>query len=95
MGYEKCKIENCYNIGNITGSQMVSGICKVAQEGILEITNCYYLENTVNGTNETETIEGVVVKTSQELKNLYSTLGESFKEDTDNINNRYPVLSWQ
>ena len=95
MGYEKCKIEKCYNIGNITGSQRVSGICKSASEGILEITNCYYLENTVNGTNETDEIEGVTSKSSEELKNLSKTLGSEFKEDTDNINNGYPILEWQ
>ena len=32
---------------------------------------------------------------SEQLKNLATTLGTSFKEDTNNINNGYPILIWQ
>ena len=34
-------------------------------------------------------------KTDIELKKLYNVLGKSFKEDTNNINNGYPILQWQ
>lgn len=29
------------------------------------------------------------------MKNLYYILGEMYKEDTNNMNNGYPVLYWQ
>ena len=57
--------------------------------------NCYYLENTVNGTNEIDKIEGVILKNSEELKILFTELGENFKKDINNINNGYPILVWQ
>lgn len=93
--YEVSKIENCYNTGNVTGTQNISGICKAQAESSLEVINCYYLENTVNGANETNVIDGVTVKTSEALKALAPTLGSAFKTDTNNINNGYPILSWQ
>ena len=31
----------------------------------------------------------------EQLKNIYTVLGNAFKEDTNNINSGYPILSWQ
>lgn len=39
--------------------------------------------------------EGIQSKTSEELKNMVSLLGSAYKEDTNNINNGYPILNWQ
>ena len=57
------------------------------------IKNVYSLEN-IYGRNDA-TIEQSSVKTSEELKQLASTLGDSFKNDIHNINNGYPILNWQ
>lgn len=60
------------------------------------IENNYYLENIVNGiSNDKIIIDGIAVKTSEELKKIYSVLGSAFEEDTNNINNGYPILAWQ
>ena len=87
-------IINCYNIGNITGNSLASSIA-LKQIGLVKISNCYYLENTLNGANETNEIEGVILKTSEGLKGIADNLGSAFKTDTNNINNGYPILSWQ
>lgn len=90
------KVINCYSIGYITGNDLTGSIVgqlRISTNGKVE--NCYYLENTVNGANETVIREEITVKTSEELKSMASTLGSAFKEDTNNINNGYPILSWQ
>lgn len=38
---------------------------------------------------------GIKVLSISELKNAASLLGKAFKEDTENINNGYPILSWE
>ena len=61
-----------------------------------QLSNNYYLENVINGTsNDKINIEGINVINSENLKNLSATLGEAYKQDTNNINNGYPVLRWQ
>ncbi len=88
-------IINCYNSNNITGNSKIGSIMGELNKDRVEVTNCYYLENTVNGTNETEIIEGITVKTSEQLKKIADTLGNAFKENMSNINNGYPILAWQ
>ncbi len=88
-------ISNCYTAGNIEANYNSVAIC-IAQTGIaLNISNCYYLENTINGTNDVQINKGLTVKNSEELKLLFTELGENFKEDTNNIINGYPILKWQ
>ncbi len=51
--------------------------------------NNYYLQGQPNYT-------GIgTAKTENEIKELASTLGAAFIEDTNNINNGYPILAWQ
>lgn len=59
------------------------------------IENNYFLENTVNGGNGINVIEGTKSKSSDEMKEIYNILGNKFKEDTNIINNGYPILFWQ
>lgn len=95
-GYSNnCFIYNCYNSNNIKGILNVGSIVGLVANKGVQITNCYYLENTVNGANETEIIEGIAVKTGEQLKKLADALGEAFKEDINTINNGYPILEWQ
>ena len=90
-------MENCYNIGilNVEFSTYAGITARTnTKENILK--NNYYLENIINETSNDETrIEGVEVKSSEDLKDLTSVLGEAFKEDVNNKNNGYPILSWQ
>ena len=104
------KFENSYNIGNIgtqskfATTQYVGGI--VASNGISEtnytatISNSYCIANTQyayyywNGTtpNATSTQGRIEANT---LKGYTKTLGDAYTEDTNNINNGYPILKWQ
>jgi len=85
-GFSSGVIENGYNIGDITGNgSFVGGI--VGLNGGT-INNCYYLQGTSSAMG--------VSKTSEELKEIYDTLGNQWKKDTNNIiNNGYPILIWQ
>lgn len=88
-------INNCYNVGKITGQIYANGIYGVVVSGItVESTNNYYLNNTINGENGSSQ-EGVEIKNEEEMKSLASTLGEAFEEDSEDINNGYPILKWQ
>ncbi len=89
-------IENCYNSKNISFSTLGGAVANYIISGeMLYCKNNYYVENTVNSSNENITIDGVILKTSEDLKNSASILGEAFKEDSNSINNGYPVLKWQ
>lgn len=96
--YNKSTISNCYNAGiircNFIEYASIIGYTSLSQNNILE--NNYYLENIINGTsNDRIYLYGITVKTREELKNIYSSLGNAFKNDSNNINNGYPILVWQ
>ena len=96
------EICNCYNTGIITGTDKVGGI--VGTNNVYNLTtviikNAYSLEGVCDnlyGYNGTGSIiEESSIKTSDEVKSLFSILGNVFKEDVNNINNGYPILNWQ
>ena len=89
------KINNCYNIGKITGGDKTGGIVGYPRSTGSEVNNCYFLEDTVDGINDFEIHIGVELKKSEELKSLVNILGESYKNDINNMNNGYPILTWQ
>ena len=89
----KTYIKNSYNIGSITGTDLVCGIARCWDGGI--VVNSFYLENSVNGSNDNILNEGSSYMSSNEIKQAFNLLGESFKEDVNNINNGYPILNWQ
>ena len=92
-------ITNCYNTGSVSGSSSVGGVCGGALGGT--ISNCYWLYDTsaglgmATGYNGEATVTNCSSKTVAQMKALASTLGSDFKADTNNINNGYPILSWQ
>ena len=97
-GMNSSEICNCYNVGNISGNEEFGGIVGLntiseTNESIGVIKNVYSLES-IYGINKS-TIEQGEVKNSEELKLLAPTLGEAFEEDSNNINNGYPVLKWK
>ena len=88
------QIENCYSAKDIIGDNDVGAIYGYSHNTItIQDINNYYLTNTVNGGNDI--LSKATPKTSDELKLMASILGSAFKEDRDNINNSYPILSWQ
>ena len=90
-------IINTYNIGEIVTDNTlysVAGIVATLIDGTSSVKNSYFLENVVNGGNG-NVVEGTTSKTAAEMKQIDSLLGSSFKKDSQNINNGYPVLAWQ
>ena len=96
-GIQNSSIVNTYNIGKITtGDALYSaaGIVVTLLDGTSSVENSYFLENIVNGGNG-YLIKGTSSKTVEEMKQIDTFLGSSFKKDSQNINNGYPVLAWQ
>ena len=93
--YTNASIENCYNVGNLKSTVGTAFSINCSGNSLVTFKNNYYLENTVNDSNDIFPQEECIVKNSQEMKELYSTLGNAFKEDSNNINNGYPILQWQ
>ena len=86
-------LKNCYNTGNISSNFMynIGGIVGTKNnEDIIE--NNYFLENTVNGGNGVNIIEGTESKSTDDMKEIYNLLGDKFKKD---VNDGYPILFWQ
>ena len=89
-------IENCYNSKNITFSTSGGAIANYTSNGeTLHCKNNYYLENTVNNSNEASSLDGIDVENIEVMKSLAEKLGQEFKADTNNTNDGYPVLVWQ
>lgn len=102
-------VTNCYNIGKISSdkSPNVGGIVgNIKGNYGISVTDCYY-SNELNdkgigkydATKYTESnVEG---KTAEEMKSadilalLNGENDSAFVQDTGNINNGFPVLSWQ
>ena len=93
LGSNKTIIENVYNCGKVTAASVFSGIAHCWEDAI--VMKGIYLENCVNNSNDTILNEGISAMSSENLKQSFTLLGESFKEDSNNINNGYPILSWQ
>ena len=108
VGLNRGKLKNSYNIGSVDSSSNVIGAIvgnnneffetstNILYKG--EISNCYSLDNIANnlvGVNNSIIGTECSYKNSDELKRLANTLGNSFKEDTEKVNNGYPILNWQ
>ncbi len=89
------EVSNCYNIAQITTTDAtnVGGVIGFIINNSIEKNN-YFLENIVNNGNGS-IIEGIESKTSVEMKSLAIVLGTAFKNDTNIINDGYPILNWQ
>ncbi len=110
-GDNESLVSNCYNVGQIssTGSDGVGGIVgniKPYQSHPIIVRDCYYdsalNDKGVGSINASSyTIENVEGKTAEEMKTaafialLNGENGTAFVQDTNNINNGYPILAWQ
>lgn len=108
IGLNRGTLENSYNVGNVNGEIEKKGslvgnndefyYTEDDRTYIGKIYNSYSLENVTTdlcGVNNSILGNECSFKTSLELQSLYVTLGNSFKEDKNNINNGYPILQWQ
>ena len=81
-------INTSYNIGKIKLKEYAGGIVG-ADFGT--ISNCFYEDTCLEKNDEND-----YIKTEVDMKsNILTNLGENFKQDTENINSGYPILSWQ
>lgn len=94
-------IQNCYSTGTVTAKSQAGSFAgrlyAYDSDNNAEITNCYTLNTPEYGFqyDSGTTSENIKLKTSDEIKGLASTLGSAFIADKDNINDGYPILSWQ
>lgn len=96
IGYQytlyQVNVENCYCVTNFSNeayafSYFYGSYTKYSFE------NCYYDGDVCNKIIDNGKT-GITKKTSNEMKMLSDTLGESFKSDVT-LNDGYPSLSWQ
>ena len=92
-------IKNCYNLGNVQcGMGNVGGI---GGSTTGKIENCYnkgditgnYSVGEINGAGKNDTIVENCYSKNDEF--TASDLGTAYEEDTNNINDGYPILQWQ
>ena len=100
VGYD---IYNCYNIGEVSGKVYGSLVGKPVAS---TIKNCYYLSDTTYFGEKDENDDDLSVENIEQIKleNLKTDLAirflnsngyTSYKKDTNNVNNGYPILDWQ
>ena len=95
-------VENAYNAGTIavTGTAPHGSVLGYVLSGTsCTVTNCYWLTGTdekmYSGTSATVANTDIEASTADELKELYTALGNGFKKDAGKVNSGYPVLDWQ
>lgn len=96
------KVENCYQTGNVVAitpaGAYIAGITGYIREGpYITIKDCASTSNTIGVSANANVINVVGNQTDLpdvlEIINIESE--EVFVEDTENINNGYPILKWQ
>lgn len=89
-------IRNCYNTGNVKATGDSFGNAQygpIAGRPAYNVDNCYYLNNaTYSGT--VSNMAGTALSVA-ELKAAAGNLGNAWAEDTYNLNDGYPVQTWQ
>ncbi|MCR5665345.1 MAG: fibronectin type III domain-containing protein [Eubacterium sp.] len=87
-------IKNCYFAGSITGGGYYAAIAYNDTETAGANCSNNYSLDTITSSSDLEYDTGSKT-TSDDLKNLAATLGESWATDSTGINSGYPVLTWQ
>lgn len=88
-------VKNCYTAATVSASK--GYFVSYNYGNYCTFENCFY-DSTIAGEKiyYTKVASGLTGKTTAELKDLTSTLGSAFREDTTStVNNGYPMLSWQ
>jgi len=100
VGQTDYNVEYCCNVGNIiyTGDSTKYVGTLGGRMSVDKVSNSYTLTNAqLNGvgTNYSEPAGLVKANTAAEMPTVLEIVGNGFKADTNNINNGYPILSWQ
>ncbi len=96
----KSTMENCYSKGqmelNTTNVETlrVGGFIGKMYDGVT-MANCYYLSSIAEKGCGEGTDTTIAVEKESDMPSILSVVGNAFKEDTNNINNGYPILDWQ
>lgn len=100
---ENSQCSGSYSIGEVTQGTNKGGVCGYT-DGIGQITNNYWIStnDTTYGLGNTSSNTGAEPKTADEMKQssfieLLNTGNDEavWVQDTNNINNGYPILAWQ
>lgn len=106
---QNSSIINSYNVGKVskdTSIRFVGGLLG-NYSNVPTLINCYSSNTSytyaVGGgdiascwaTLENDWDGHIEVKTYEDMKKIASQLGDNWAEDTNNINNGYPILKWQ
>ena len=100
--YNITNINNAYNVGKINLEENASseyvGSITGRHSGYTTLKNCYYLKGTYSvdapGDGQNRGIELQNISDFPSVLNVVNGEG-AFKEDTNNINNGYPILNWE
>ena len=100
---ESSYLRNAYNIGNIEGTasgNLYVGSIYGYTNSTTIIENCYYLQNSkYQGIGQNNSSNNEINEfTENDKENLVDKLNgtsNTWKQDTGNINNGYPILEWQ
>lgn len=96
------KVEHCYSVGNVignTGMKYIGAIVGYKSAGTVE--NICYLENTVKDVNGSAQANETLIGDPKDESNLKGITKLDVWKDifindkTPNINNGWPILSWQ
>ena len=99
VGSNEIPVENCYSVGAIAAANdsYAMGI-GTNNGGGNNTTNCYWIEGSAPGGGYYGANNGTVTEmTSSGMKSadFVAKLGGAFIADKNNINDGYPILSWQ
>ena len=102
-GNIKINMIDVYNTGkieanNIAPNSMIGAITGTNVLDLITFNNCYYLESSYDTGLYYGSSEGIQELDSiEDFPSVLSVVNSegAFKEDTNNINNGYPILEWQ
>ena len=94
-------VNNCCNIGSISSknSYLLVGSIMGWTQNECQINNSKWLKGTadlaISNKGQNVLDNSILVENINDMPNILSIVGDGFKEDSNNINNGYPLLSWQ
>ena len=93
------EVYNSYNLGLVSGGGIVGNIFENTNSNF-KLSNNYYLKESAGygaQTNNTTFDNGAEPLSQEEMPSVISVINgdNAFVEDTNNINNGYPILKWQ
>lgn len=91
------KITDCYSVGlvSLTGSGTLGVSGNIVGDQAFAPVNCYYLSSSslANAIDQSNTTG--LSQAEFQSKSAAANLGSYYGQDTENLNNGYPVLVWQ